>query len=86
MTHVLQEKKKCLRLANTDGREILMLHCTANMDNICSRNFDLSISKRFAYGRCIYFSKCPNVCLHYGQDLILCMGFFRERLSHMEQQ
>jgi hypothetical protein len=51
-----------------------MFHGTnpSNTHDICTGNFNLDISKRFAYGRGIYFSKCPNVSLRYGKDLILC--------------
>jgi hypothetical protein len=54
-----------LELAGTDDSEVLLFHGTdpANTHNICSGNFDLNISKRFAYGRGIYFSSCPNVSL-----------------------
>jgi hypothetical protein len=52
-----------------------MFHGTnpANTHDICTGNFDLEVkSKRFLYGRGIYFSKCPNISLGYGSDLILC--------------
>jgi hypothetical protein len=70
----LQEKKIDFSSAGSDDTEVLLFHATgpANTHNICSGNFDLSVGSRFAYGRGIYFSKCPNVCLQYGQDLILC--------------
>jgi hypothetical protein len=51
-----------------------MFHGTnpSNTDDICTGNFNLDISTRFAFGRGIYFSKCPNIGLSYGKDLILC--------------
>ena len=52
----------------------MLFHGTsqANTHAICTGNFNLDLSNRFAYGRGIYFSKCPNTSLQYGEDLILC--------------
>ena len=67
-------KKEDFRFANRDANEVLLFHGTSpgNTDNICTGNFILQVSNRFVFGRGIYFSKCPNVSLQYGKDLILC--------------
>jgi Fe2+ transport system protein FeoA len=68
-------KKQRLLSLGCNGAEQLMFHGThpANTHNICTGNFNLAVkSKRFAYGRGIYFSQCPNISLGYGSDLILC--------------
>ena len=53
---------------------MVLFHGTgqANTHAICTGNFNLDLSNRFVYGRGIYFSKCPNTSLQYGEDLILC--------------
>ena len=68
------DKKAQLGLAGRDDSELVLFHGTghANTHEICSGNFNLDLSNRFAYGRGIYFSKCPNTSLQYGDDLILC--------------
>ena len=69
-----QAKKTKFREAGRDDSELVLFHGTgqANTDAICAGNFNLDLSNRFAYGRGIYFSKCPNTSLQYGEDLILC--------------
>ena len=60
--------------AGLDTGELVLFHGTtpANTHNICTGNFELDVSNRFMFGRGIYFSKCPNTALQYGQDLIMC--------------
>ena len=70
----LQAKKAEFQEAGRDASELVLFHGTsgANTHAICTGNFNLDLSNRFAYGRGIYFSKCPNTSLQYGDDLILC--------------
>ena len=67
-------KKEEFKKEGRDASELVLFHGTshANTHDICTGNFNLDISNRFAFGRGIYFSKCPNVSLQYGDDLILC--------------
>jgi len=67
-------KKLELLKEGRDFSEVVMFHGTspANTHDICTGNFNLDLSNRFAFGRGIYFSKCPNTSLQYGKDLILC--------------
>ena len=67
-------KKVELQSDGKDTRELLLFHGTSqsNVHDICKGNFNLELSNRFLFGRGIYFTKCPNVGLQYGQDLILC--------------
>ena len=67
-------KKLEYKRAWRDTSEMLLFHGTSpdNTHNICTGNFNLNLSKRFVFGRGIYFSKCPNTSLQYGKDLILC--------------
>ena len=68
------DKKAQLCAAGRDDSELVLFHGTGhvNTHEICSGNFNLDLSNRFLYGRGIYFSKCPNTSLQYGDDLILC--------------
>ena len=74
MLKLFQAKKAEFREAGRDDSEHVLFHGTgqANTHAICTGNFNLDLSNRFAYGRGIYFSKCPNTSLQYGGDLILC--------------
>ena len=67
-------KKLEFQKAGRNTNELVMFHGTspANTHDICTGNFNLDLSNRFAFGRGIYFSKCPNTSLQYGKDLILC--------------
>ena len=70
--------------------ELVLFHGTkaSNTDDICRGNFNIDLGRRFAYGRGIYFSKCPNTSLQYGEDLILCRvlpGLMQDSGSSLEQ-
>ena len=67
-------KKLEYKRAGRDTSEVVLFHGTSpvNTHEICTGNFNLDLSNRFAFGRGIYFSKCPNTSLQYGKDLILC--------------
>ena len=70
----MQVKKAEFHAAQRDTNELVLFHGTqkANTHAICTGNFNIDLSNRFLYGRGIYFSKCPNTSLQYGEDLILC--------------
>ncbi len=67
-------QKEALRASGMEVTESLLFHGTSskNAEGICKTNFDPAKLKRFAYGKGIYFSRCPNVSLGYGEDLLLC--------------
>ncbi len=70
----MQRKKQWLADNGLDDSVAVLFHGTRSdtVHEICSGNFRLDMGTRFAYGRGIYFSRCPNVSLDYGTDLILC--------------
>jgi len=55
------------------NNERLVFHGTnSNLDSIIKHNFKISLCKRFAHGKGIYFSEFPSTSQLYGQKLLLC--------------
>ena len=68
------QKRNHFKARGIDTQELALFHGTkeANVDSIMSNNFDPAKSHRQRYGRGIYFSEFPDICLGYGQALLLC--------------